>query len=63
VWRAQGGGECVHTFDTHTDYVQAIAAAPVARRFASAGLGGQVLKEISFGLSSLGETSYQPGHL
>lgn len=42
VWRTHGG-ECVHTFDKHTDYVQALAPAPAAHRFASVGLGGEVL--------------------
>jgi WD40 repeat protein len=42
VWRTHSG-ECVHTFDKHTDYVQALAVAPAAHRFASVGLGGEVL--------------------
>jgi WD40 repeat protein len=41
AWRADTG-ECLHTFNKHTDYVQAIVAAPLAGKFVSGGLGGEV---------------------
>eukprot|EP00241_Pyramimonas_parkeae_P003675 CAMPEP_0114236432 /NCGR_PEP_ID=MMETSP0058-20121206/6839_1 /TAXON_ID=36894 /ORGANISM="Pyramimonas parkeae, CCMP726" /LENGTH=671 /DNA_ID=CAMNT_0001348377 /DNA_START=226 /DNA_END=2238 /DNA_ORIENTATION=+ len=41
AWRA-GTGECVRTWSLHTDYVQALAAAPAANKFASAGLSSEL---------------------
>eukprot|EP00240_Pyramimonas_obovata_P001515 CAMPEP_0118930588 /NCGR_PEP_ID=MMETSP1169-20130426/7222_1 /TAXON_ID=36882 /ORGANISM="Pyramimonas obovata, Strain CCMP722" /LENGTH=495 /DNA_ID=CAMNT_0006872965 /DNA_START=141 /DNA_END=1624 /DNA_ORIENTATION=+ len=41
VWRGNTG-ECLRTFARHSDYVTSLVVAPLARKFISGGLGGEV---------------------